>query len=45
MALAVVEPEGDVHYPQYPAEDWVETDRETFDGYERVWLERLDPAA
>ena len=40
-----LEPEGDVHYPQYPAEDWVETDRETFDGYERVWPERLDPAA
>jgi dihydrofolate reductase len=40
-----LEPDGDVHYPQFPAEEWVETDRETFEGYERVWLERLDPAA
>jgi dihydrofolate reductase len=40
-----LEAEGDVHYPQFPAEDWVETAREAFDGYERVWLERMDPAA
>ena len=40
-----LEPEGDVHYPQYAAGDWVETARESFDGYERVWLERMDPAA
>jgi len=40
-----LEPDGDVHYPQYPAGEWVETARESFDGYERVWLERMDPAA
>ena len=40
-----LEPEGDVHYPQFPAGEWVETRREAFDGYERVWLERMDPAA
>ena len=36
-----LEPEGDVHYPQFPAGEWVETAREAFDGYERVWLERM----
>jgi dihydrofolate reductase len=40
-----LEPEGDVHYPQFPAGEWVETARESFDGYERVWLERMDTAA
>lgn len=40
-----LEPAGDVHYPQFPAEEWVETRREAFDGYERVWLERMDTAA
>ena len=40
-----LEPAGDVHYPQFPAGEWVETRREAFDGYERVWLERMDPAA
>ena len=34
-----------MHYPQFPAGEWVETRREAFDGYERVWLERMDPAA
>ena len=34
-----------MHYPQFAADDWVEIAREAFDGYERVWLERMDPAA
>ena len=40
-----LEPEGDVHYPQFPAEEWRETARESCDGYDRVWLERMDVAA
>ena len=40
-----LEPEGDVLYPDYPSHEWVESARERHDGYERVWLERLDPAA
>lgn len=35
-----LEPQGDVHYPAYDADDWVETSRESFPGYERVVLER-----
>ena len=35
-----LEPAGDVHYPAYSADDWVETSREAFEGYERVVLER-----
>lgn len=35
-----LEPEGDVHYPDFDRSKWLETDREYFDGYERVWLER-----
>jgi dihydrofolate reductase len=38
-----LEPEGDAFYPEYDERDWVETDREQFDGFERVWLERRDP--
>ena len=36
-------PDGDVHYPPYDAEEWVETRREPFDGFERVWLARRLP--
>ena len=36
-----LEPEGDVLYPAYDQREWVEADREVFDGYERVWLERV----
>ena len=35
------QPAGDARYPQFPEKDWVETDREVFDGFERVWLERV----
>lgn len=35
-----LEPEGDVFYPDFDRNAWLETDRERFDGYERVWLER-----
>jgi dihydrofolate reductase len=36
-----LEPEGDAFYPQWDPAQWVETDRERFDGYERVWLQRV----
>ncbi|WP_340538205.1 dihydrofolate reductase [Nocardioides sp. GXZ039] len=36
-----LEPEGDVFYPPIDPKTWVETDREHFDGYDRVWYERL----
>lgn len=35
-----LEPEGDVFYPDFDRAAWVETDREHFDGYDRVWWER-----
>jgi dihydrofolate reductase len=35
-----LEPEGDVFYPAYDAEEWQETAREVREGYERVFLER-----
>ena len=37
-----LEPEGDAFYPDYDERAWVETDRERFDGFERVWLERRE---
>jgi dihydrofolate reductase len=33
-------PEGDAFYPAYDPAEWVETARETHDGYERVFLVR-----
>ena len=33
-------PEGDVRYPTYDADDWVETRREPGDAYDRVFLSR-----
>jgi dihydrofolate reductase len=33
-------PEGDAFYPAYDAGEWVESSREVFDGYERVFLTR-----
>jgi dihydrofolate reductase len=33
-------PAGDTCYPEFDRADWVETRRETFDGYHRVWLDR-----
>ena len=35
-----LEPAGDVHYPAYDAGEWAEERRESFEGYERVWLTR-----
>lgn len=37
-----LEPEGDAFYPAFDERDWVETDREHFDGFERVWYSRRD---
>ena len=36
-----LEPEGDAFYPEFDRAAWFEADREIFDGYERVWLERV----
>ncbi len=33
---------GDAHYPEFPAAEWVETRRESHDGFDWVWLERRD---
>lgn len=33
-------PEGDVHYPAYDKDEWVETRREPGEAYDRVWLVR-----
>lgn len=41
LSIIPAEPAGDARYPQFPEKDWVETDREVFDGFERVWLERV----
>jgi dihydrofolate reductase len=35
-----LEPQGDAHYPDFDADEWVETRREPRDGYEWVWWER-----
>jgi dihydrofolate reductase len=34
-------PDGDAHYPTFDHVEWVETRRETRDGFEWVWWERL----
>ncbi|HET7689878.1 MAG TPA: dihydrofolate reductase [Nocardioidaceae bacterium] len=34
-------PEGDTFYPPYDATEWAETKRESHDGYDFVWLERI----
>ncbi|GAA4698854.1 dihydrofolate reductase [Nocardioides nanhaiensis] len=41
LSVIPLEPEGDVRYPAFAEKDWVETDREVFDGFERVWLQRV----
>lgn len=33
-------PEGDTHYPEFDADEWVEVRREKHDGYDFVWWER-----
>lgn len=35
-----LEPEGDVHYPDFDRRAWVETRRDQLDGYDRSWLRR-----
>ena len=35
-----LDPDGDVFYPAYDEDEWVETARDRFEGYERVTLER-----
>jgi dihydrofolate reductase len=32
--------DGDAHYPEFPRDEWVETRRESFDDFDRVWWER-----
>lgn len=36
-----LEPEGDAHFPVIDPSLWVESDREHFEGYDRVWYERV----
>ena len=33
-------PDGDVRYPDFDRDEWVETQREPGDAYDRVWLRR-----
>ncbi len=40
LSLVDLEPEGDAYYPAYDAGEWIETAREAYDGYERVFLVR-----
>jgi dihydrofolate reductase len=35
-----LEPDGDAHYPPFSTDDWVETRRESRDGFTWVWWER-----
>ena len=35
-------PEGDTHYPAWDRDEWVETERESHDGFDFVWWERAD---
>jgi dihydrofolate reductase len=35
-----VSPEGDTHYPEFDRDEWTETARESYDGYDFVWWER-----
>ncbi|WP_232677029.1 dihydrofolate reductase [Nocardioides sp. R-C-SC26] len=41
LSLIPLEPAGDVRYPEFRESEWVETDRERFEGFDRVWLERV----
>lgn len=36
-----LEPEGDAFFPVIDPAQWVEVDREHFEGYDRAWYERL----
>jgi dihydrofolate reductase len=37
-------PDGDTHYPDFDRGEWHETKREAHDGYDFVWLERVEAA-
>jgi dihydrofolate reductase len=37
-----LEPEGDVHFPRIDPSVWEVTDRERFEGFERVWYGRVE---
>ena len=41
LSIIPLDPPGDVRYPAFPEAAWEETDREVFDGFERVWLRRI----
>ena len=38
-------PDGDAFYPDFDRGEWEESRRDHHDGYDRVWWERMDPAA
>ena len=38
-------PPGDAFYPHYPVDEWAVVRRESGEGCEWLWLERMDPAA
>ena len=38
-------PDGDAFYPEIDRSEWQETRRDHHEGYDRVWWERMDPAA
>ena len=38
-------PDGDAFYPEFDRGEWEESRRDHHDGYDRVWWERMDPAA
>lgn len=40
LSRVPLSPAGDTFYPTYDEAEWVETQREAFEGYERVWLRR-----
>jgi dihydrofolate reductase len=41
LTLVHLRPEGDVFYPAYDVEEWIETRRESSDRYDRLFLERV----
>jgi dihydrofolate reductase len=40
-----LQPHGDAFYPDFDRGEWEESRRDHHDGYDRVWWERMDPAA